>query len=124
MARGKVCVVIGAGDATGGDIARRFAREGYTAVVTRRSHDKLKHVVAEITREGGTVHPFGSDARDEEQVIKLFREIETEIGDIEVFVFNIGGNVRFDIRDTTAPVYRKAWGSTPLAAFLSGRTAP
>ena len=32
MARGKVCVVIGAGDATGGAIARRFAREGYTAV--------------------------------------------------------------------------------------------
>jgi NAD(P)-dependent dehydrogenase (short-subunit alcohol dehydrogenase family) len=49
MARGKVCVVIGAGDATGGAIARRFAREGYTAVVTRRSADKLKHLVAEIT---------------------------------------------------------------------------
>ena len=29
MARDKVCVVIGAGDATGGAIARRFAREGY-----------------------------------------------------------------------------------------------
>ena len=36
MTREKVCVVIGAGDATGGAIARRFAREGYTAVVTRR----------------------------------------------------------------------------------------
>lgn len=95
MARDKVCVVIGAGDATGGAIARRFAREGFTAVVTRRSADKLKHLVARITREGGKVHPFGSDARDEEQVTKLFREIETEIGDIEVFVFNIGGNVRF-----------------------------
>lgn len=41
MSRDKVCVVIGAGDATGGAIARRFAREGYTAVVTRRSADKL-----------------------------------------------------------------------------------
>ena len=91
MARNKVCVVIGAGDATGGAIARRFAREGYTAVVTRRTADKLKPLVAEITKEGGKVHPFGSDARDEEQVIKLFREIETEIGEIEVFVFNIGG---------------------------------
>jgi NAD(P)-dependent dehydrogenase (short-subunit alcohol dehydrogenase family) len=39
MARGKVCVVIGAGDATGGAIARRFACEGYTAVVTRRGAD-------------------------------------------------------------------------------------
>ena len=48
----KVCVVIGAGDATGGAIARRFAREGYTAVVTRRSADKLKHLVAQITERG------------------------------------------------------------------------
>jgi len=123
MARDKVCVVIGAGDATGGAIARRFAREGFTAVVTRRTADKLKLLVAEITKEGGKVHPFGSDARDEEQVLKLFREIETEIGEIEVFVFNIGGNVRFDIRDTTARVYRKVWEMTAFAAFLTAREA-
>jgi NAD(P)-dependent dehydrogenase (short-subunit alcohol dehydrogenase family) len=34
----KVALVIGAGDATGGAIARRFAREGYVACVTRRTH--------------------------------------------------------------------------------------
>ena len=37
----KAALVIGAGDATGGAIARRFAREGYVACVTRRSADKL-----------------------------------------------------------------------------------
>ena len=123
MARDKVCVVIGAGDATGGAIARRFAREGYTAVVTRRHLDKLNHLVAEITLAGGKVHPFGSDARDEEQVVALFRQIETEIGEVEVFVFNIGGNVRFDIRDTTARVYRKVWEMTAFAGFLTAREA-
>ena len=120
MARSKVCVVIGAGDATGGAIARRFAREGYTAVVTRRSADKLKHLVAQITEEGGKVHPFGSDARDEEQVVKLFREIETEIGEIEVFVFNIGGNVRFDIRDTTSSRLSQGLGDDGLRRLFDG----
>ena len=38
----KVALIIGAGDATGGAIARRFAREGYVACVTRRSLDKLQ----------------------------------------------------------------------------------
>ena len=123
MARDKVCVVIGAGDATGGAIARRFAREGYTAVVTRRHADKLQGLVAQITSDGGKVHPFGSDARDEEQVAKLFQQIETEIGEIEVFVFNIGGNVRFDIRDTTPRVYRKVWEMTAFAGFLTAREA-
>jgi NAD(P)-dependent dehydrogenase (short-subunit alcohol dehydrogenase family) len=54
---------------------------------------------------------------------QLFREIETEIGEIEVFVFNIGGNVRFDIRDTTARVYRKVWEMTAFAGFLTAREA-
>jgi NAD(P)-dependent dehydrogenase (short-subunit alcohol dehydrogenase family) len=38
----KAILVVGAGDATGGAIARRFAREGYVACVTRRSADKLR----------------------------------------------------------------------------------
>ncbi|MGH6981416.1 MAG: hypothetical protein ACREFC_09440 [Stellaceae bacterium] len=41
MPGAKVALVIGAGDATGGAIARRFAREGFTACVTRRHADKL-----------------------------------------------------------------------------------
>ena len=123
MARDKVCVVIGAGDATGGAIARRFAREGYTTVVTRRTVDKLQHLVGQIVEAGGKVHPFGSDARDEDQVVELFRRIEAEIGDVEVFVFNIGGNVRFDIRDTTSRVYRKVWEMTAFAGFLTAREA-
>ena len=55
--------------------------------------------------------------------MKLFREIETEIGPVEVFVFNIGGNVRFDIRDTTSRVYRKVWEMTAFAGFLTAREA-
>ena len=38
----RVALIIGAGDATGGAIAKRFAREGYVACVTRRSADKLQ----------------------------------------------------------------------------------
>ena len=72
MAKEKVCVVIGAGDATGGAIARRFAREGYTAVVTRRSADKLKPLADQIRADGGKVHPFASDARDEDRSSSCF----------------------------------------------------
>ena len=47
MSNKKVVLVIGAGDATGGAIARRFAREGYVACVTRRSADKLQPLMGE-----------------------------------------------------------------------------
>jgi NAD(P)-dependent dehydrogenase (short-subunit alcohol dehydrogenase family) len=117
----KVALVIGAGDATGGAIARRFAREGFTACVTRRTADKLAPLVASIESEGGKVHAFGSDARKEEQMTALVESIERDVGPIEVAVFNIGANVRFPIRETTARVYFKVWEMGCFAGFLMGR---
>ena len=119
----KVALVIGAGDALGGAIARRFAREGYVAVGVRRQQDKLTALVEAIEAEGGKAFGFGCDARKEEEVIALYNRIEAEIGPIEVCVFNIGANVRFSISDTTARVYFKVWEMACFAGFLTGREA-
>ena len=114
-------LVVGAGDATGGAIARRFAREGYAACVTRRTADKLAPLVERIRAEGGTAHGYASDARKEDDVVALVERIEREVAPIEVAVFNIGANVRFGIAETTERVYRKVWEMGALAGFLMGR---
>ena len=118
-----VALIIGAGDALGGAIAKRFARGGYAACVTRRSVEKLMALKSEIEAAGGICHTFGSDAREEEDVIKLFADIEANIGPVEVCVFNIGGNVRFGITEMTARVYRKVWEMCAFGGFLTGREA-
>src|SRR5690625_135213 len=105
----KAILVIGAGDATGGAIAKRFAREGYIACVTRRNAEKLTPLLNDIKAEGGQAHGFGSDARNEEEMITLVQSIERDIAPIEVAVFNIGANVRFPITETTSRVYYKVW---------------
>lgn len=119
----RAALIVGAGDATGGAIARRFAREGYVTCVTRRLVEHLEPLVTRIRAEGGVVHPFGSDARDEQAVCTLFQHIEQEIAPLEVVVFNIGANVRFPIAEMTARVYRKVWEAGALAGFLVGREA-
>jgi len=119
----KVALVIGAGDSTGGAVARRFAREGFFVCVTRRHGDKLAPLVARIEVDGGQARAFGSDARREEDVAELFETIEREIGPIEVVSFNVGGNVRFPIRETTTRVYTKVWEMCALAGFFAGRAA-
>ena len=53
----------------------------------------------------------------------LFDTIEREIGPIEVVSFNVGGNVRFPIRETTTRVYTKVWEQSALAGFFAGREA-
>jgi NAD(P)-dependent dehydrogenase (short-subunit alcohol dehydrogenase family) len=114
-------LVVGAGDATGGAIARRFAREGLAACVVRRSADKLAPLVQAIQAEGGTVHAFGADARKEDDMVALVAGIERDIAPLDVAVFNIGANVRFNVTDTTERVYRKVWEMAALAGFLTGR---
>ena len=41
-------LVVGAGDATGGAVARRFAREGYATCLVRRKADRLAPLVDRI----------------------------------------------------------------------------
>jgi len=116
-----VALVIGAGDATGGAIAKRFAREGYTACVTRREAAALEPLLDAIRVEGGVAHGFGSDARKEDEVVALIEQIERDIGPIEVLVFNIGANVRTSILEETARRYFKIWEMACFAGFLNAR---
>ncbi len=118
-----VCCVIGAGDATGSAVARRFAREGYTVCVARRTEAALKPLVDQITAEGGRALAFGLDARREDAVVNFFEHIEAQVGPVEVLVFNVGGNVRFPVLETTAQKYFKVWEMCALAGFLAAREA-
>jgi NAD(P)-dependent dehydrogenase (short-subunit alcohol dehydrogenase family) len=119
----KVALVVGAGDSLGSAIARRFAREGFTVCVARRNANLLQGLVDEISAAGGQAIPFGVDARREEQVIELFAKIEAEVGPIQVVVFNIGANVKFNLVETTARIYFKVWEMGCMAGFLTGREA-
>lgn len=118
-----VCCVIGAGDATGSAIARRFAREGYEVCVARRTAAALQPLVDGIVADGGRARAFGLDARREEQVGAFFDRVEADVGPVQAVVFNVGGNVRFPILETTAQKYFKVWEMCALAGFLVGREA-
>ena len=117
----RVALVVGAGDATGGAVARRFARAGYVACVTRRSADKLEPLVRSIRDSGGEAHGFASDARKEDQVTALVEDIENRIGPIEVFVFNVGANVPCGILEETPRKYFKIWEMACFGGFLTSQ---
>lgn len=114
---------MGAGDALGGAIARRFAREGLIAVPSRRKIKPLGELVAQIEAEGGEAEGIPCDARDEDAVIALFDRVENEIGPVEAFVFNTGAQHRSSILDMTTKIYRQVWESAAFAGFVTGREA-
>ena len=85
-------LIIGAGDATGGAIAKAFAAEGHIVCVNRRPRhaDKLEQLAQTIRDAGHQAQAFPADARDEDAMVALVESVERDVGPIEVAVFNIG----------------------------------
>ncbi len=119
----KVALIIGAGDAIGSAIARKFAEQGLTVCATRRNGEKLAGFIDELTTAGYKAHGFSSDARKEEAVVELFAQIEKDIGELEVVIFNVGANVPLGILETDTRKFYKIWEMACFAGFLCGREA-
>jgi NAD(P)-dependent dehydrogenase (short-subunit alcohol dehydrogenase family) len=118
-----VALIIGAGDAIGSAIARKFALRGLTVCAARRNGDRLAPLVEELTAAGHRAHAFSCDARREEAISELFASIEADIGEIDVVVFNVGANVPMGILETDSRKFFKIWEMACFAGFLSGREA-
>src|SRR6516165_726082 len=114
--------VIGAGDYIGGEIAKKFASEGFTIFAGRRNGAQLEPLVKEIETAGGEVHARSLDARKEEEIISFLNDADKH-APLEVCIFNIGANVNFPILDTTERVFRKVWEMACYSGFLAGREA-
>ena len=120
---GGVALLVGAGDAIGAAVARRFAAGGYSVCVVRRSAEKSQSLVQEIVSSGGVAHAVSTDVRNEEAVRALFAHVEAELGSVEVCLFNAGANVKSPLIDTSAKLFFKAWELACYAGFLTGREA-
>ena len=88
-----VAILVGAGDAIGAAVARRFAKGGYAVCICRRDAAKSQGLVDELKAAGHDIHAFSVDARQETEVQNLFADVEKNIGPIEVCLFNAGSNV-------------------------------
>jgi len=117
--RKPVCLVIGAGAGIGGNVAKRFAREGYHACLARRS-DKagLDRLVAEIEAEGGSATGFMLNAVEEGSIEQLVTHIEAEIGPIGVALFNLGAQIGDrGLASTTLKAFEVGWRMATFGLF-------
>ena len=115
-------MVIGAGDYIGGEIAKKFASEGFTIFAGRRNGTKLEPLVKEIEAAGGEIYGRSLDARKEEEIAAFLKDAD-KYAPMEVCIFNIGANVNFPILETTERVFRKVWEMACYSGFLAGREA-
>jgi NAD(P)-dependent dehydrogenase (short-subunit alcohol dehydrogenase family) len=121
--KGGVALLVGAGDAIGAAVARRFATGGYSVCLARRDAEKSRSVVQEIITSGGIAHAVSTDVRSEEAVQALFAQVEAELGPIEVCLFNAGANVKSSLIETSTKLFSRVWELACYGGFLTGREA-
>lgn len=118
-----VALLVGAGDAIGAAVARRFAAGGYTLCLARRDPEKSRAVVAEIEAGGGVARAVATDVRSEDAVQALFATVEAGLGPIAVCLFNAGANTKAPLTETSAALFTRVWQLACYGGFLTGREA-
>ena len=86
----RVAVITGAGSGIGEAIAELFASEGAKVVLIARTQSKLDDLATRINDAGGTSSTYALDVSITAEVDAVFRQIESEVGPIDILVNSAG----------------------------------
>ena len=114
-----VCLVIGAGAGIGGTVGKRFAREGYHAVLCRRTDQAgLDALVEEIQSEGGEASGFLMNAVADNTIEQRVMQVEADIGPIEIAIYNLGAQIgNRALSETSLKAFEMGWRLGTLGLF-------
>lgn len=87
----KVMLITGASRGIGAATALLAAERGFAVAINyRREREAAEALVAQITANGGKARAIAADVANEEDVLRLFREVDEAFGRLDVLVNNAG----------------------------------
>src|SRR3970040_1091037 len=104
-------LIVGAGTGLSAALARLFSREGMKVALASRNPEKL----APLCTETGA-RPFACDAVRLDQVRRLFSEVESQLGEPDVVVYNASARARGPIVELDPAEVERALAVTALRA--------
>src|SRR6201993_2359771 len=115
----KVAIVTGASKGIGAGIATAFAAEGARVAVNYSSdREGAERVAQAIKNNGGKAIAFGADVAKAADVTRLFKEVDTAFGRLDVLVNN-AGVFRFGaLVDITEETFHLHYNINVLGAIL------
>jgi NAD(P)-dependent dehydrogenase (short-subunit alcohol dehydrogenase family) len=113
-----VALIVGAGSGLSAALARCFASAGMRVALASRSIDDLGPVCAETGARA-----FACDATRPEDVAKLFRSVETDVGSPTVVVYNASYRQRGPFVDLDPAEVARSLAVTAYGGFLVAQEA-
>jgi len=112
-----VCVVVGVGPGNGAAFARRFASAGYAVALLARSGELIDDLAASLA----DARAYRGDVTDAASVERAFAAIRTDLGEVDVLVYNAGAGVWGHVEEVSADDFERAWRINTLGALLSAQ---
>ena len=114
-----VCLVLGAGAGIGGTVAAKFANEGYHAHLCRRTDQEgLDKLIQGIEDSDGSASGSLINAIEEDVLEELITTVESDIGPIEIMVYNLGAQTGMKLLSkTTTKEFEWGWRIASLGLF-------
>ena len=91
--KGKVVLVSGASSGLGAQMAKGYAKQGATLIITARRVEKLEKVAKEIRKNGVECYPIKCDVTDVESIKAMAEEVKQKTGKVDVLV-NCAGSAK------------------------------
>ncbi len=130
----RIGIIVGASSGIGAALARQLANEGYTLALLARRKDLLESLCEQINRDSGEARAcfYIHDVADYGKVPDLLRRIVSDLGGLDLFIYNAGvsrpaGFKKYDFekdRATTEVNYLAAlaWLNPVAEMFLNLKT--
>lgn len=115
-------VGVGASAGLGAALARRFAHEGYTVILTGRTTSRVDAIAAEIRAQGGHAVAAAADGTNEAQIAQIAAQVR-EQGTLRSAIFNAGNAVRAPTLELETAQFEQAWRTNVLGGFVFARAA-
>ncbi|WP_088142424.1 SDR family oxidoreductase [Achromobacter xylosoxidans] len=121
----KIMLVTGGGRGIGAAVAKLAARRGYAVGVNYHANADAAHaVVEEIVQGGGRAIALQADVSQEDQVLRMYGELDQQLGRIDALVNNAGileQQMRVD--QMSADRLLRVLSTNVVGAFLCAREA-
>jgi NAD(P)-dependent dehydrogenase (short-subunit alcohol dehydrogenase family) len=121
---GKVAIVTGGASGIGEAVGKIFVENSCKVILADINSDRLKKVVEEIEKGGGSCKGIYADVSVESQVKKLFKDVMEEYGRVDILVNSAGrDSLSPPITEVTFEEWEKTIDSNLKAVFLCCREA-
>lgn len=124
--KNQVAIVTGASSGIGSGIAKSLASAGATVVVNHSSEhsaDEAQKILKEITDAGGAGIAYQCDVSSEEQVVKMFRDVISQFGTIDILINNAGVQKDAKFTEMTLKQWNTVININLTGQFLCAREA-